>query len=174
MRLTAAAVLATAAALVLLLLPGCGQAQAVALPPGISSFAVPNALPARPLTAVWGVGDMGGIYATPDGGAGWRPAHSRAGSAALNAVAFSDAMSGYVGGGDQALSTADGGRHRRRQAEGVPRNWLFLGVAFSDLRHGWIAMGGYPMLWTDDGGRHWHAQALDAPGGVSALAVGKD
>lgn len=36
--------------------------------------------------------------------------------------------------------------------------------------HGWVATGGYPMLWTADGGRHWLVMKL--PGdGSNAVAV---
>ena len=129
----------------------------------------------------WAVGQCSAhdamIIATSDGGAHWRTQYAptnRPVADELEGVAFVDSRHGWaVGHESLVLATDDGGRHWRRQDTGLRNNWSLESVTFSDLQHGWIALGGgHSLLWTDDGGEHWHALGLDAPGGVSALAVG--
>ncbi len=80
-------------------------------------------------------------------------------SQAFNAVAFADALHGWVACTSGAiLATVDGGRHWSRQASGCDEG--LYSITFVDARQGWTAGSGGVLLHTMDGGTTWTRTVL--------------
>ncbi len=112
------------------------------------------------------------VGCTSDGGAHWTKAAVDCGSSLCyldaNAVAFADALHGWIGGGDM-YRTADGGAHWSKDTSKPSRGAAIQGVQFSNSSKGWFA-GNYGVLFqTTDAGAHW--QAVSSGTGIDLLGL---
>jgi photosystem II stability/assembly factor-like uncharacterized protein len=109
----------------------------------------------------WAAGDSGAVYATTDGGRGWKPLSSGS-DADLNLIYFIDWNRGWMLGksgaktGDEdegeniLFITTDGGRTWERKS--LPN---VTSLHFTDAKTGWAVGKNFTLLKTTDGGLEW-------------------
>jgi photosystem II stability/assembly factor-like uncharacterized protein len=109
----------------------------------------------------WAAGDSGAVYATTDGGRGWKPL-SPGSDADINFIYFVDRNRGWMLGrsgakagdeneGDNILFiTADGGGAWERKP--LPN---VTSLHFTDAKTGWAVGKNFTLLKTTDGGLEW-------------------
>ncbi len=109
----------------------------------------------------WAAGDSGAVYATTDGGRGWKPLSSGS-DADLNLIYFIDRNRGWMLGksgaktGDEdegeniLFITTDGGRTWERKP--LPN---VTSLHFTDAKTGWAVGKNFTLLKTTDGGLEW-------------------
>ena len=109
----------------------------------------------------WAAGDSGAVYATTDGGRGWKP-QSLGSDADLNLIYFIDWNRGWMLGrsgaktgdeneGDNILFiTTDGGR--TWASKPLPN---VTSLQFTDAKTGWAVGKNFTLLKTTDGGLEW-------------------
>jgi photosystem II stability/assembly factor-like uncharacterized protein len=109
----------------------------------------------------WAAGDSGAVYATTDGGRGWKP-QSLGSDADLNLIYFIDWNRGWMLGksgaktgdeneGDNILFiTTDGGR--TWASKPLPN---VTSLHFTDAKTGWAVGKNFTLLKTTDGGLEW-------------------
>jgi len=110
----------------------------------------------------WAAGDSGAVYATTDGGRGWKP-QSLGSNADLNLIYFIDWNRGWMLGrsgaktgdeneGDNILFiTTDGGR--TWASKPLPN---VTSLQFTDAKTGWAVGKNFTLLKTTDGGLEWN------------------
>jgi photosystem II stability/assembly factor-like uncharacterized protein len=143
-----------------------------------------NAISSPEPRIAWGVGTVGSVATSTDGGATWRYQRQGVHGQMLNAVSFIDATRGWAAGEqfhpdmDPAYKTAvllhtiDGGETWTGQSLGTPwsrSNISLLGITFLDDRDGWAVgainddaardplAGRGVAFHTSDGGATWQA-----------------
>ena len=118
----------------------------------------------------WAVGEAGMLLATSDGGAHWRSV-SCGTLEDLFAVTFTDRAHGWLLGDDEAIRTADAGKHWSVVRLAPASSGLALAaLAFTDRLHGIaagvIARGNHQVgiiFCTSDGGEHWRTAWKQSP-----------
>jgi len=127
----------------------------------------------------------GTIYATADGGAGWREQELSTRWSDPSGVAFANAKCGWLVGSAQAvgdtlpsdenmlLATTDGGLTWQKQSCRA-KGYVFTGVACVSASHAWVVGGdmgsGGAVFATRDGGAHWQRQYVTKAGDLWGIA----
>jgi len=114
------------------------------------------------------------VGCTADGGAHWAQSAVDCGSAICylnsNAIAFTDALHGWIGGGE-LYQTTDGGAHWSINAnipKGADRRY-FEGIQFPSPSTGWLAGDYGVLLRSTDSGATW--QSVNTGTGVDLLGL---
>lgn len=121
----------------------------------------------------YGVGTLGAIYYTADGGISWVSQRGGA-SEGLNQASFVDANNGFaVGLAGLIVKTTDGGNSwtelgNNPAAAGGGMTDL-LCVSFADTLHGWTGGTGGWVMRTIDGGANWTIQTSPITGDVTGI-----
>jgi photosystem II stability/assembly factor-like uncharacterized protein len=112
----------------------------------------------------YGVGTVGVILATTDGGSTWQIQNAATVMAPLNSVSFVDKDRGWVVSNDgHVLTTIDAGAS---WTSSKPSPSSLFGVSFTDSNNGW-AVGNNMVLRTTNGGTSWDDQTSKVPQGSS-------
>ena len=110
------------------------------------------------------------ILATADGGAHWGVQYL-GGTHEPVVLAATDSRhvwaAGYAGMATGVLASSDGGTTWKAQPVPASADGPASGVAFSDVRHGWVLVGLNSLLTTADGGATWTQVKL--PPGVGVV-----